>query len=342
MTLGLTLKKLVLGVVVASATSFVVGTASAQTFKIATLSPGGSYWVKSFKEGAKEIAERTEDRVKFKFYPGGVMGGDLTVLRKMKIGQLQGGAMAAGALYGQYPDASLLGIPFTFESQAELDFVRDRLAKEIAQGAREKGLVITGIMGGGAAYILSQKEAHSFDDVKDHKVWVPDNDPQTADTLKKIGLNPVPLGVGDVLTGLQTGLIDTVSASPVVAIALQWHTRVNYMVKVPVLYLTGVVVLNERDFAKVSDADQAIVLEVFGRIADDIHQKNIEDNAKAYEAMVEQGIKIIEPQGDDLQTWEALKTEVRALIGGNNDYSPQLMAKVQELKAEFKNQLAKN
>lgn len=341
MTQGFPIKKIFIGLFLATiATCFSAAPASAQTFKIATLSPGGSYWVKSFKAGADEIATRTEDRVKFKFYPGGVMGGDLTVLRKMKIGQLQGGAMAGGAIYGQYPDASLLGIPFTFDSQEEMDFARKHLTTDIKAGALENDFVILGVMGGGPAYILSQKEAKSFDDVKNHKVWVPDNDPQTADTLKKLGLNPVPLGVGDVLTGLQAGLIDTAAASPVVAIALQWHTRVNYMIKVPILYITGIMVLNKHDFDKLSPEDQKVVREVFDRVAEDIHTRNIENNAKAYEAMVAQGITIIEPQGADLQTWQDLKKEARTLILGNSDYSPALMAKMQALKAEFKNLVA--
>ncbi len=341
MSLNFTFKKLFLTAILGAAASMVSGTALAQTFKVATLSPGGSYWVQSFKEGAKEIAERTDDRVKFKFYPGGVMGGDLTVLRKMKIGQLQGGAMATGSLYGQYPDAAALGIPFTFETQEEMEYVMNGLMDDIKAGARENGFVITGVMGGGPAYILSKEEATSFDDIKSHKVWVPDNDPQTADTLKKLGINPVPLGVGDVLTGLQTGLIDTVAASPVVAIALQWHTRVNHMIKVPVLYLTGAVVLNQRDFAKLSDADQAVVLEVFGKVAKDIHARNIEDNEKAYMAMVDQGINVIEPQGADLQTWKDLEKEARALVVSGSDYSPEILEKLQKLQAEYKAQAQK-
>ena len=337
MTHIFTAKKIFMSLFLLTATCFTATAASAQTIKIATLSPGGSYWVKSFKEGADEIATRTEGRVKFKFYPGGVMGGDLTVLRKMNIGQLQGGAMAGGALYGQYPDASLLGIPFTFDSQEEMDFARKHLEADIKNNALEKGFVILGVMGGGPAYILSQKKAKSFDDVKTHKVWVPDNDPQTADTLKKLGLNPVPLGVGDVLTGLQTGLIDTVAASPVVAIALQWHTRVHHMIKVPILYITGVLVLNQRDFKKLAADDQKIVQEVFGRVAENIHQRNIQDNDKAYNAMIEQGINIIEPQGADLKTWQDLKKEARALILSDSQYNPKLMTKLETLKTEYKN-----
>ncbi len=310
--------------------------AFATTFKIATLSPGGSYWVDSFKAGAKEISERTEGRVKFRFYPGGVMGSEPTVLRKMQIGQLQGGAISGGSLYGFYPDASLYGLPFTFSSRAEVEYVRARLDDDIKAGAEEAGFTIAGLMGGGFAYIMSQKPIHSFDDVKNHKVWVPDNDPQTADTLKKLGINPIPLGVGDVLMGLQTGLIDTVTVPPVVAIALQWHTRVKYLVKVPILYTMGTLTLNKRDFKKLSKADQSIVIEVFGRVANDIYDRNISDDNEAFTALSEQGIKIIEPKGKNLESWQALEKEVQNLVLTTGNYSPDLLSAMQKLIGTYK------
>ena len=314
--------------------------AFAQTFKVATLSPGGSYWVQRFKDGANAISEQTEGRVKFKFYPGGVMGSDTAVLRKMKIGQLQGGAMATGALYSQYPDAAVLGIPFTFESQDEFDHVLNGLREPIKAGAPETGYVITSIMGGGPAYIFTKREAESFDDLKDHKIWVPDNDPQTAKTLDALGLNPVPLGIGDVLTGLQTGLIDTVAASPVVAIALQWHTRVTHLIKVPVLYLSGLVVLNKRDFSKMSAADQEVVATELAKIAKDIHEKNTEDNEKAFAAMVDQGITIVEPKGEAMKSWEAVEKQARELVLGGSTYSANIILQLEELQKEFKAQMA--
>ncbi|MCU7941035.1 MAG: TRAP transporter substrate-binding protein DctP [gamma proteobacterium symbiont of Bathyaustriella thionipta] len=70
----------------------------AKTFKIATLSPDGSDWMQKMRSGAKEIKQKTNGRVKFKFYPGGVMGDDQAVLRKIRIGQLHGGALGGGSL----------------------------------------------------------------------------------------------------------------------------------------------------------------------------------------------------------------------------------------------------
>ncbi len=45
-------------------------------------------------------------------------------------------------------------------------------------------------------------------------------------------MSPVPLGLADVLTGLQTGLVDVVSGPPVAAVALQWFTKIKYAIEV--------------------------------------------------------------------------------------------------------------
>ena len=86
----------------------------AATLKIATLAPAGTTWMKEIKKGASEIKKKTEGRVKFKFYPGGVMGNDKSVHRKIKIGQLHGGAFTSGGLSQVYPDIQALSLPMMF------------------------------------------------------------------------------------------------------------------------------------------------------------------------------------------------------------------------------------
>ena len=111
---------LVAGVLALAASS----TASARTLKIATIVPDGSSWLVEMRKAGDEIKERTEGRVKLKFYPGGVMGSDKTVLRKVRVGQLQGGAFTSGALANVYPDIELYSLPLLFRDYDEVDFDR--------------------------------------------------------------------------------------------------------------------------------------------------------------------------------------------------------------------------
>jgi len=97
---------------------------SAQTLKMATVAPDGLAWIKQLRTAMKAIDQETEGRVKFKLYPGGVQGDDSTVLRKMRIGQLQGGALAAGALIRFYTDLQIYNMPLQFKNSNEVQHVR--------------------------------------------------------------------------------------------------------------------------------------------------------------------------------------------------------------------------
>ena len=108
----------------------------AKTYKVATIAPDGLSWMKQFRSSVKQIELVTDSRVKFKIYPGGIMGNDATVLRKMKIGQLHGGVVAAGTLTRFYPDLQVYNLPLTFRSYDEVDYIRDRMDDRIIEGLR--------------------------------------------------------------------------------------------------------------------------------------------------------------------------------------------------------------
>ena len=104
---------------------FLTGWTQAATIKIATLAPDGSFWMKEVRRGADEIAERTGGRVQIRLYPGGTMGNDQAVLRKMRIGQLQGGMVVGMTLAGISPELQVYGLPLMFRSYEEVDHVRE-------------------------------------------------------------------------------------------------------------------------------------------------------------------------------------------------------------------------
>jgi TRAP-type C4-dicarboxylate transport system substrate-binding protein len=129
----------------------------AVTLKIATLTPDGSEWMKVIRAGAKEINAKTEGRVRFKFYPGGIMGNDKAVMRKIRIGQLQGGMVTAGTLSRAFRDVQAYNLPIIFDSLEEVDYVRSHLDPVLVEGLRKGGFVIFGFAEGGFAYLMSKE-----------------------------------------------------------------------------------------------------------------------------------------------------------------------------------------
>jgi len=244
----------------------VSGLANAAVLKIATVAPEGSSWMKDMRASAKEIQELTEGRVQIKYYGGGVMGNDTKVLGKIRIGNMQGGAFTPSALQKIYPEISLYGLPLTFDSNEEVAYVRARLDQTIKDGLEEAGFVSFGFAAGGFAVIMSNKPVTSLSDLKGKKVWVPEGDTISYASMKALSLSPVTLPVTDVLTGLQTGLIDIVPMSPIGALVLQWHTKVKFITDLPLIYTMGFTAIDKKAFNKISPADQEIMRQVMTRM----------------------------------------------------------------------------
>lgn len=310
--------------------------AVALDIKIATVAPEGSSWMNQMRAGAKEIATRTDNRVKIKFYGGGVMGNDKKVLRKMRIGQLHGGAFTASSLAERYPDIQLYGLPLLLRTQDEVNHVRATMDEEIMGGMAEAGLVCLGIASGGFANIMSAEPVRTGDDLSGQKVWVPEGDAISYAAMESLGLSPVTLPITDVLTGLQTGLIDIIGSSPVGALVLQWHTKVKYITPVPVSYLYGTLVIEKKVFDKVSAEDQAVVREVMAGVYDNFEKENVVDDEKALAAMLKGGISLVEPADGLVPTWSAQAQKVRARLASEGVYSADRLARIDSLLAEYR------
>lgn len=268
--------------------------ALAVTLKIATATPNGSQWMKDMRASAAEIKERTEGRVLIKYYGGGVKGDDAKVLGQIRIRQLQGGAFTPSSLAAQYSDLNLYGMPLVFDSEEEAAFVRSRMDERLQQGLEDAGFVNFGFATSGFANLMSSTPVKSLADLKGKRVWVPDGDTISVASMKALSLNPVTLPLTDVLTGLQTGLIDIVAIPPIVALVMQWHTKVKYVTQVPLVYTLGFMAIDKKVFDKISDADKVIVREVMTRTYQNFDRVNPIDNNDAFDALLRSGIERVE------------------------------------------------
>ena len=286
-----------------------ISTASAQTIKLATIAPEGSSWMNSMRTGATEINERTEGRVKFKFYGGGVQGNDKQVLRKMRIGQLQGGAFTSNGLIDVQKDSQLYALPMLFSNYEEVQFVRARMDVKLRGLIEEAGYVNFGFAGGGFARIMSNRPIASLKDLQGRKLWVPDGDRISYEASKALGISPVIMPLTDVMTGLQTELIDTIMSPPAATIILQWNTKVSYITELPLSYIFAMIAIEKKYFDRIQPADQIIVREVMERIYKDFDQQGKEDNQKAYKALIDNGMKLVTPDQGQIPEWRKIIRE---------------------------------
>lgn len=312
-------------------------TAGALTLKLATVAPEGSSWMVQMRQAATEIAKQTEGRVKIKLYGGGVMGNEKAVLRKMRIGQLQGGAFTSGAMATVYSDLSLYGLPMLFNSLEEVDYVRAEMDSVLKAGLESKGFACFGFAEGGMALMFSQQPIANLDDLKGKKVWVPEGDLASYAAMAANGLTPVTLPLTDVLTGLQTGLIDVIGSSPLAAIAFQWHTQVKYFSPTPLSYLFALLVIDAKVMKKLSPEDQQVLHQVFEGIYQDLDKANRLENAQAEEALLKQGLTEEKPL-QQLDEMRAVTEKALAQRAQEGLFSVERYARVNALLQQFRSQ----
>ncbi|QQD23179.1 C4-dicarboxylate ABC transporter [Venatoribacter cucullus] len=282
---------------------------AATTLKIATVAPDGTSWMRLMRQAADDIESATEGRVKVRYFPGGVQGTDKAVLRKMQIRQLQGGAVASGALAHITNMTQLYSLPFTFRNLDEIRAVRAEYDQRIAAALEEQGYILLGLSEGGFAYLMSNSPLRTSDDVRSKKVWMPEGDMISETIFTNGKVQPIALPISDVYTSLQTGLIDTLAVNASSAIALQWHTKLNYATDYPLVFLFGMLVVDARAFKGISAADQQVVRTAMAAAFKAMDGQNETDEQGAREALQQNGLEFVALSEADKEAWRQLAAD---------------------------------
>jgi TRAP-type C4-dicarboxylate transport system substrate-binding protein len=306
------------------------GMAAETTLKIASLAPDGSLWMKEMRAAGDVVARDTQGRVAIKFYPGGVMGNDATVLRKIRLGQLQGGAFTGSELSLVYKNAQLYSLPFLFEGYGQVDAVRSRVDPLLSDGFRKAGFRVVAISGVGFAYLMGARPVSNRDELKQAKIWIPQNDRIAELTFRTGGIEPIPLPLGDVFTALQTGLVDTVGNTAAGAIALQWHTKVTHLFDLPLTYVVGYVAIDEKAFARLDPADQEVVMRAFGEAAKRIDAGNRKSDADARAVLAKQGVTIAPPAAEEAAYWKDIGRQITAKLVQDGELDADILEAAQQ------------
>jgi TRAP-type C4-dicarboxylate transport system substrate-binding protein len=273
--------------------------------KIASLAPKGSAWAKILEKGGKDIEARTQGRVKIKYYFSGQQGDERDVVRKMSAGQLDGAAITAVGLGLIKSDVRVLDLPMLFTNDKQLDYVRDSMRADFDAQFDQAGYVLLAWGDVGWVHIYTSQQITSKEVLGKEKMWEWKDDPIIGSMFKKLGINGVPLGVPEVLTSLNTGAITGCYGSPLVAVALQWYSKIKFASKQPVSYSIGAVVVRKEVFAKLSAEDQKTLREASASMGKDLIAAARKDNGRAKTAMEGAGIKFVDlpaPMQADLDT----------------------------------------
>jgi TRAP-type C4-dicarboxylate transport system substrate-binding protein len=237
--------------------SLAPATAQQTVIKMGTLAPDGSPWHQVLQQMGDRWRKISGGKVKLTIYAGGVLGDEPDLINKMRIGQIQAVALSGAGMADVEPGVSCLQIPMMFESYEELDYVRDRIAPRLEKMIEARGFVVLNWGDAGWVHFFTRSPATRLDDMRQMKLFTWAGDNETLELWRANGFRPVPLAATDILTGLQTGLIDAVPTTPLYALLNQSFGLAKYMNDVKWAPLVGATLITRRAWDSLAPNERA-------------------------------------------------------------------------------------
>ena len=285
------------------------------TLRIASLAPAGSSWMKILNAWNKTLKEKTRGKLKMRFYPGGSQGDERDFVRKMRVGQLDGGVVTMTGMSMLVPAMNVLTIPGVLDTYEELDRVRDRMAPEFEGMFGKENMRLVGWGDAGKTRLFSVEPIEKPSQIKAMRPWVWKDDPIFVEFYQVIGASAVRLGVPEVYPALQTRMVDVISSSALTAVALQWYTRVKYMTAHNSAIIAGGTVMRKDKYDELP-ADMQEVFDSTAARAHELLNKTIrKDDEKAYQVVVKKGIEVVDTSVAKAE-WDAAYKKVRDNLTG--------------------------
>lgn len=309
--------------------------AAEHEIKFSVLAPEGSTWVNIMKEMDKELQTASAGKLALKIYPGGVSGDEKDVIRKMRISQVHAAGFTGVGLGDIVPSVRIMELPMLFKNYQEVDYVRSKIGKDFETQFDQKGFVLLGWAEAGFVNIFSNKPIKNKADMQGTKWWAWEGDPLVKTMYETLGIVPIPLALPDVLTSLQTKLIDAVYGPPLAVVALQWFTKTKYMTDLNLANSTGAMIMTKAEFAKLAPDLQNILRTTAAKYSTKLIQAIRQDNAKSIATLKTTGIQSVPVSPAELAELQKASDEVRPKLVGKL-YSQELLTKVQAYIDEYR------
>ena len=304
----------------------------AVTLRIASLAPAGSSWMKVLNAWKKTLEDETEGRLKLRFYPGGSQGDERDFVRKMRVGQLDGGVVTMTGMSMLVRPMVILVLPGFLDTYEKLDRVRLKMAAQFEKMFTDEGFMMVAWGDAGKTRLFSQKKIERPSDIKSMRPWMWKDDLVFIEFYDVIGANGVRLGVPEVYPGLQTKMVDVVTSSALTAVALQWYTRVKYMTGHNSAIIAGGMVMRKEKIDSLPPDLRDAFLQSTKRVETLLNKTIRRDDQKAYEVVLKKGI-IATDTSKYQSEWDAAAKEVRDRMTGRV-FSKELLQAVAAAAAE--------
>ncbi len=304
--------------------------AEALTLKIATLAPAGSPWVESLRRMSAEWDRLSGGAVRLKIYAGGIAGEEPDMIRKLRIGQLQGAALSQLGLGLLEP-----GVPFLIQEEGELDYVLERIRPYFESRLAEQGYRLLNLSKAGWVRFFGREPLIYPEDLRRLKLGVPAGDAEFVNTWRRVGFNAISLPFADLLAGLQAGMIDAFYAPPLVAATFQWFGPARHMSELPIAPVVGAVVITSASIERIPARLRESLLETFQRLEIELNREMGSLEKRALSAMEVKGLMVHSVPPQAVEQWESVGRQgVQVVLGKSLPEEPYRL--VVDLLAEYR------
>ncbi len=303
--------------------------------KFATVVPEGSTWTNTLREIDKELRSKSNGNLRLKIYAGGVQGDEVDIIRKMRIGQIHSAGFTGVGLGDIVPEVRIFDLPFFLRNYEEVDFIRNKFHERFVNKFDDKGYVMLGWTEVGFIYFYSNIELRNINALRSTKMWMWEGDPLVKALFDNINLTPIPLTITDVISSLQTGLIDSVYVSPLGMIALQWFQKVKYAMNVPMADATGAILISKKEFNKLSPKFQKLLKSTFATYCNRLMDIIRNDNEVSINVLEDSGISFVQMDKVGIRELEIAGEKARKALSGKL-YTVHLLNDVTKALDEFR------
>ena len=285
--------------------------------KVGVLAPDGTNWANKLQKMSQAVKTATNGEVEFKMYLGGVSGDEPDVLRKIRVGQLQGGIFTGRTLGDIYGDVRVIELPFNFKKDRVKAWkTLQKFAPTFDKGFTKNGFKNLGYFELGNVYVVSTKKVNNINELKGIKIWSWEGDKLASGLVESLDLVSVPLALPDVLSSLSTGVIEAAYANPLGVIALQWQTKIKYLVDFPVTFSMGAFLITDKVWSKVPEKYKSTVESIVKKFVDEANLQTIQENEEALAVLKKNGVEFISFPNSDISRGEEIREKVIKKLTG--------------------------
>jgi TRAP-type C4-dicarboxylate transport system substrate-binding protein len=291
--------------------------AADKQLRIGTLASKNSLYHRQLMELGEAWRTAQGGQGKYLVYPDGSQGGETDMVRRMRIGQLQGGLLSVVGLREIEPSiAALQNMPMMFKSWEEVDYVREKMRPAMEKKFLEKGFVVLAWGDAGWVRFFSKTPAFAPNDFKGMKFFAWGAEADQQEIMKNLGYTPVPLETADILPAIQTGMINAVPSTPYFALATQIYTTANNMLDMNWSPIVGALIITKKAWDELTPEGQVIVREAGAKAGVQLRAKARQEVDEAVEAMKKRGLTVNKPNAEQMKEWNALADGLYPRIRG--------------------------